>query len=64
MIPAAIQMGAMTLSMMGIKTAADMAAFSIMGMNAAPKLYACSNRCGCGISWNRYCDCQPSRGKC
>lgn len=35
MIPAVVQMGAMTLSMMGIKTAADLATFSIMGMNAA-----------------------------
>jgi len=35
MIPAIIQMGIMTAQMMGIKTMADLAAFSIMGMNAA-----------------------------
>ena len=35
MIPAVIQMGVMTAQMMGIKTMADLAAFSIMGMNAA-----------------------------
>ena len=35
MIPAIIQMGIMTAQMMGIKTLADLAAFSIMGMNAA-----------------------------